>query len=197
MNASLKKRIIAYLIDLFILSSLIGLILLVFNIGGNKNIYELELQRSTISTDFLNKNITYENYITQCAEINYLIDREQIFVNVVNTMIVMLLYVFLPFYMDGSTVGKKLMKIKIVKLDGTKVNMNTLFFRACLINYLGYLLISLAGILILSDFSYFIVTFILTLLEVLLVIISGFMILYRHDKRGIHDILSHTKVINI
>lgn len=197
MNASFIRRMGAYLIDLFILGLLISMMLVIFNIGGNKNIKELETERNTISTKFINEEINYENYLYQYAEIDYLIDREQIFVNVVNTMIIMLLYIFLPFYMEGSTLGKKITKIKVVKEDGTKASLNTLFFRSMLINYLGYLLIALASIFILNSFGYFIVTLILTILEILLVIISSFMILYRHDKRGLHDIITHTKVVNI
>lgn len=197
MNASLLKRSSAYLIDLFILGLLISIMLVIFNIGGNKNIEELNLQKDTISTEFINEEISYENYIHQISEIDYLIDREEIFVNVVNTMIIIMLYIFLPFYNDGSTIGKKIMKIKVVKEDGTKPSLNTLFLRSVLINYLGYLLISLLCIFILNSFSYFIVTFILTILEFLLVIISGFMVLYRHDKRAIHDVITRTKVVNM
>lgn len=197
MNASFIKRAIAYVIDMIILGVLVFGMLLVFNVDKNENIIELKSQMQQLATDYLDDSITYENYINQYAETTYLIDREEIFVNIVNTMLIMIIYIFIPFYMGGSTLGKKLMKIKVVKDDGSKVSLNILFFRSLLINYLGYLLIALASIFILNNFSYFVVTLILTILEILLVIISSFMILYRHDKQGLHDLIVHTKVVNI
>lgn len=197
MNASFIKRVMAYLIDLVILGVLICILMLVFNVNNNSNITELNEEISKLNSGYLDNSITYENYIHQYSETSYLIDREEIFVNIANTMIIMLMYIFIPFYMAGSTIGKKAMKIKIVNIDGTKPSLNTLFFRSLLINYLGYLLIALASIFILNSFSYFVVTFILTLFTILLVIISSFMILYRHDKCGLHDLIVHTKVVNI
>lgn len=197
MNASFLKRAIAYVIDMIILGVLVFGMLLVFNVDKNENIVELKNQMQQLSSDYLDNSITYENYINQYAETTYLIDREEIFVNIVNTMLIMIIYIFIPFYMGGSTLGKRLMKIKIVKDDGSKASLNILFFRSLVINYLGYLLIALASIFILNNFSYFVVTLILTILEILLVIISSFMILYRHDKRGLHDLIMHTKVVNI
>ena len=73
--------------------------------------------------------------------------------------------------------------------------MNSLLIRNIVINGLGSLLTSLVCIFILPGKLYFIVTSIFGIIQILLVIISGFMVLYRKDKRGLQDIFSKTKVV--
>jgi uncharacterized RDD family membrane protein YckC len=50
-------------------------------------------------------------------------------------------------------------------------------------------------IFILKGYSYFIFTSVLGFIQLLLLIISMLMILYRKDKRGLHDLMGNTKVI--
>ena len=44
---------------------------------------------------------------------------------------------------------------------------------------------------------YFIISIFLTFIEFFIVIFTIFMVLYRQDKKGLHDILTKTKVIKI
>lgn len=80
---------------------------------------------------------------------------------------------FLPVYWNGFVIGKKIMNIRIVKLDGTDLSLPDMFIR----EIIGKVLLSYA-------------TFGVTTL------ISGLMVLLRHDKRAIHDFLAGTFVEN-
>ncbi|WP_223703430.1 RDD family protein [Sutcliffiella deserti] len=85
--------------------------------------------------------------------------------------ILLFLYaLLLPVLWQGYTVGKKIMKIRIVKEDGTPVKIGTMLMR----NVVGGLIYALTiGIG---------------------VIVSAFMIAFREDKRAIHDFIAGTIV---
>ncbi|HPF82801.1 MAG TPA: RDD family protein [Bacilli bacterium] len=197
MNASFIKRFLAGLTDIIILGALIYLMMLVFNPTNNENIIKINNEIETLNSNLLEQEVSYQNYVNQYADLMYMLDKEEVMVNVFNVIFIIILYIIIPFITGGSTIGKKLLRIKVVKNNGDKLNLNEYFLRSLLINYLGYLLVTLALIFIVNSFSYFIIGLILILFEILLVIISAFMILYRHDKRGLHDLIAHTKVVNI
>lgn len=197
MEATFKKRLLAYLIDLFILSFLVVIIISIFNIDNNGTLISLNKELTNIEEEYIESRITFNDYIKEYASINYMIDKQEFFVNIINAILIICLYILVPYFLDGQTIGKKILKIKIVKNNNKKLDLNTLIIRSILINYLGYMLITLGLIFILNSFSYFIVGLILTILELLLVIISSFMVLYKSEKRGIHDILVNTKVIDV
>ena len=80
---------------------------------------------------------------------------------------------FLPVYWNGYVIGKKIMNIRIVKLDGTDLSLSDMVMR----EVIGKVLLGYA-------------TFGIT------TVISGMMVLLRHDKRAIHDLLAGTFVEN-
>lgn len=79
----------------------------------------------------------------------------------------------LPVYWNGYVIGKKIVNIRVVKLDGTDLNLSDMFIR----EMIGKVLLSYA-------------TFGMT------TVISGLMVLLRHDKRAIHDFFAGTFVEN-
>lgn len=189
------RRIEAFLLDILIFAIALEMLSLVF--PTNNNVVKLNKEFNTITDNYLNGDLEYSKYIHEAGNIEYLVDREQIFYNVMNVILVIIFFVFIPFLNNGSTLGKKVMKLKIVDKEGNKPNMNILIIRSLIFNSLGYLLITLAAIFIVKDYNYFILTIILSIIELLLVIISIFMILYRSDKRGVHDFIAGTKVVKI
>jgi uncharacterized RDD family membrane protein YckC len=189
------RRVEAFLLDVLILAIALEMLSLVF--PTNNNVVKLNKEFNTITDNYLNGDLEYSKYIHEAGNIEYLVDREQIFYNVMNVILVIIFFVFIPFLNNGSTLGKKVMKLKIVDKEGNKPNMNILIIRSLIFNSLGYLLITLAAIFIVKDYNYFILTIILSIIELLLVIISIFMILYRSDKRGVHDFIAGTKVVKI
>lgn len=197
MQTTFIKRLLAYLIDLFIFSLLVLCVVSIFKIDENKVLINLTEQQNNINQAYLDGDMSFSNYVSEFSKINYLIDKKEVLVNITNTILLIILYVFVPFFLKGQTLGKKLVGIKIVKLDNANPDLNTLMIRSLFINFIGYMLITLLAVFILKDFSYFIVTFILTIFELLLVIISTFMILYKSEKRAVHDYITQTKVIEV
>ena len=198
MNNNFKKRLLAYVIDAIVLSIIMLLVSFGFSLFGNDNVNKLNKQLSELNTEYLeNDELNYGEYINQYAEINYLMSKEEIPLNIVNALFIIVLFILVTHFKDGSTIGKSVMRIKIIEENGNKPSINTLLIRSLFINSLGYLLLSLLFVFVLNSFAYFILTFILTIFEFSLVIISGFMILYRHDECGVHDKIAHTRVVDL
>lgn len=196
MNASFKKRLVAYIIDfLFIMS----ILMIVYNLFLKNDVVKgYELKLNLLSESYMKKEITFSKYTELYSEYIYKIDYNSIIKNILNIVLIFIYYIVFPFIFNGQTFGKKIMKIKIVdrKKEG-KVSFVSLIIRSLIINALLVTLISIILVLLLKYNVYFITSSIFVILQLLLVIISACMLLYRKDKLSLEDILSNSKVISI
>ena len=196
MNASFKKRLVAYIIDfLFVMS----ILMIVYNLFLKNDVVKgYELKLNLLSESYMKKEITFSKYTELYSEYIYKIDYNSIIKNILNIVLIFIYYIVFPFIFNGQTFGKKIMKIKIVdrKKEG-KVSFVSLIIRSLIINALLVTLISIILVLLLKYNVYFITSSIFVILQLLLVIISACMLLYRKDKLSLEDILSNSKVISI
>lgn len=197
MNASFIRRVGAYLIDLIIAVVLMATVSFLFDLKTNDSIIELNSKLKDLNVAIIDQEITYNKYVYEYSDIVQNLDKLTMPTNVICLIVLIILYIVVPYKNNGSTIGKRLMHIKLVKEDGKDISIKSLIFRSFLINYIGYLFISISTVFLLNSVGYFFLTTILILFEILLVFISGFMVSYRHDKRGMHDLLTHTKVVKI
>ncbi len=192
-KSNFGKRLVAYILDAIIVS-LIFSVLTMF-IKESNNLINLNNQLNTISENFINKTITMKEYFNQFASVEYLINKEMFLQNLFSLILMIGYFVILPYYYNGQTIGKKMMKIKIIKEDD-KLSINDLALRSLLANGIAITFIELALIFLIKDISYFITISILSFVQFLLVITSIFMILYRKDKKALHDIVCKTLVVD-
>ena len=192
-KSNFGKRLVAYILDAIIVS-LIFSVLTMF-IKESNNLINLNNQLHTISENFINKTITMKEYFNQYSSIEYLISKEMFLQNLFSLILMIGYFVILPYYYNGQTIGKKLMKIKIVKEDD-KLTINDLALRSLLSNGIAMTFIELALIFLIKDTAYFITISILSFIQFLLVITSIFMILHRKDKKALHDIVCKTLVVD-
>lgn len=187
-----KARLLAYIVDTFIITMLLTLI---SGFIPERSNYEKLLKESENNVQmFLDNEINAQTYINKEAEIYHDIDKENILFDIIQSIVVIGYFIILPMCYGGKTLGKKLFKIKIVSSNG-ELTYNNLIIRSFFINGLGYLLLSLALIYVLPSMAYFIVTTILGFIESVLLIISLVMMIKRDDHKTIHDLISDTQVI--
>lgn len=193
--ANFWKRLGAYMIDFFLLLCLLWLVSLF--IPENNNIKILNLEMNTIHELAIEHKISISGYIGRFADIIHDIDLEQVGYHLLNAFFILMYFTVLPYLWDGMTIGKKIFRIKIVRRDEDHLTMNDLLYRNVLVHGLAYLLGALLFVYLLPSFGYFLVVMILGFLQLGLVTVSGFMVLYRKDNQALHDILSSTNVIEI
>lgn len=185
-----KKRLKAYLIDMILL---VLILFLVSNLFYNEQGVILNNSLSDLNELFLKGNLTLSKYINEYSLIIYKIDLNNAFYSIINAFFIIGYFVMIPYYRNNQTFGQKLMKIKITSDD--RVTVKSLMIRNIIINGLGYMLLALSFLFIITKNLYFLVVSILGIIQLLIVIRSCFMIIYKEDKKGIQDILSNTYFI--
>lgn len=83
----------------------------------------------------------------------------------------LLYYLLLPVIWSGYTVGKRFVGIRIVKVDGTDVHLGNMLLREVISQLIYYLTFGIA------------------------LVISGLLVIFREDKRALHDLLAGTCVV--
>ena len=188
------KRIIAYLIDIVIVTSLSTM--LTYFLPENKEYNESMEEYTALVNEFANDSIEQEEFFQKSNDLMYTINRSSITTTIVTTVLTIFYFVVFTYFMNGQTVGKKLMKIKIVSNDRKKLTMNNYLIRGLLINSILMNVLGIVIILGLNKSTYLKVNDTLTYVYLFMMVLTLGMILFREDKRGLHDILANTKVIN-
>ena len=196
MQATFKKRALAYLIDLVLLGILVTLTLVIFP-NNKEKINETNKDINVLTESYINDKINTGEYLKKYSKYNYKVEKLEIKINIFNAIYMIFLYIIVPFISRGQTIGKILTKTKVVNLDGSDIKLYNIILRALIINFLIYPLITIPIIYFVKYNIYFIISIFLTFIEFFIVIFTIFMVLYRQDKKGLHDILTKTKVIKI
>ena len=194
MPAQFNKRFFAYIIDIFIVLVIANLITMFIPISEKTQDYYKELQ--TTQKKMYDKEIDVKEYTDIVLEDNYNISKGTVLISVTSIIIYILYFVVYQVYNNGQTVGKKLMKIKVKSITDESLSINTMLFRALIIYGIATNIINLILILLLKKELYLSISNTISIIQSLIVIISVFMILFSKQKRGIHDIITKTEVVN-
>ena len=138
MKVSFKRRLIAYIIDLALLSILVTLTLVIFP-NDKKEIKQINNNINIITEDLLNDKIDNSQYLNMYAKYNYKLEKKQIKTNIY----IIFLYILVPFFAGGQTIGKIVTKIKIVNEDNTDIQFNKLIIRSLFVNFLIYPIVTI------------------------------------------------------
>ncbi|MEI3508243.1 MAG: RDD family protein [Bacilli bacterium] len=109
MKASLGKRASAYLIDLIVIIIILSLVSLIYH----PDVSSLNANMDNITVEYANKDITFTEYITELSSIYKQMDITNIFLNLINVLIIIIYFIIYPYLNDGKTIGKKLMHIEV------------------------------------------------------------------------------------
>ena len=192
MNTTLNKRAVAYLFDLIIIIVIISLVSVIYY----PDISFLNNKLDDVGLGYLNKDMSFSDYFKETSSIYKEIDKTNIFINFINILIIIIYFVVVPFFNSGQTLGKKFMHIKVKMKSNTKLSIISLFIRNLLINGLLYLIMVVIGSLIVPGNYYFIFITVFGIVQIVLLLVSMIMVLYRKDRRGLHDIFASTRVSN-
>ena len=159
----------------------------------SENVKKLNSEYNEVADKYINNEIDFNTYYNRISYIYYDIDKENVIYGIINALFILIYFVFVPLYNDGKTLGKKIMKIKVVRKDGNQLEPNNLLFRNLILNGLATMIISLALIYVTNATSYYMITSILGGIQLIISIINIILIL--RNKEALHDKLGNTKVI--
>ena len=193
-RAYFVQRFMAYFIDMLLIGMISSLITIPF--VSNSSLAKLSDQSNEVVQNYVDKKIDILTYMNQSIDISY--EQAQLtgFSNIITIVILVLYFIVFQIYQDGQTIGKRLMRIKIVKNDDSSLTMNDMIIRELLNNsILADILIAI--ITLFGKNAYFYGSITVELIQYIFIIITLFMIILRRDGRGLPDIITGTKVINL
>ena len=189
----LKKRILAYLIDMMVVAiimNIIGIFMM------NSNTTKLNEELDTLNNEVIDRKISEETYINRLVIIEQDMDKENLNTNIIELMLVFGYFVVVPFCFNGQTIGKKVFKIKIKAKNGD-LTINSLLIRTLMIDGLSSLLVCISTIYLVDSMPYFIIKTGIRLIELVILIVSVVKIKNTEEKQGLHDRIAKTEVVEV
>jgi len=187
------ERLGAYLVDLII----VGLLLMIVEAGlPSSNVEEINNQLTEIEEKYKSNEIATNEYFKEYYGLMYELQNSSKLSSFVSLIITIGYFVVFQTLYNGQTLGKKLLKLQIVDVNTKKsIGMFRMFLRSLFTLSIVSSSCNLLMLLLFSKDVYIIGYLLISSFEVLFIIIVIIMILYRVDKRGLHDLISKTCVI--
>ena len=187
------KRFLAYLVDIILVYIVATLIALPFR---TESVDKVDNQILEVTQKALQGKIKTETYTTQLNELAYQKAKLDGISNIIIILISVLNFIVYQGITKGQTIGKKLLKIKIVKINGNELTFNDLIFRNLLNNFIFFDIL-LAVFALIGRKPYIYGYRSINIVETILLIVSVFMIAIRKDGRSVMDLLTNTMVVKV
>lgn len=192
-KASIFKRLGAYLIDYVLLVMLISIISYPFT--DIKKTDELQSKSTEIIEKYQREEITTEQYIVEYSDVYYKLSRSNGIGTFITIIVYILYFIVFQFYNKGQTIGKKLLKIKVIS-DKGDLSMNQIMFRSLICNIILLNIINFGLMIFSSKVVYTSISTILSMIQYIILFISLILTTTKEGKT-IHDRIAHTRVISI
>ena len=194
MKVIFKKRLFAYLIDFVLLTTIVTIINCVLPTTTKQ--VEINKELDSLQQNLLDGEIDNKQYFDGYKKLLPELDKSNMAINVCNLVFILGYFIIIPVVNNGQTLGKKILKIKIEKIDGN-LTIRDMVIRNFITTSLLQLMISSTLVYIVNNDIYYNLSIFVSLLQILLVIITSVMIIYRKDEKGVQDLITGTQVIEV
>ena len=193
-KAYFLQRLLAYVLDMTIVVLVSTLISYPFI--STKAVDKLNKQSSEILEKYQNQEISAKTYFNQSMDNSYQLSKETGLTNIVTIVVYVLYFIVYQMYMNGQTIGKRIMKIRIVKNKDGTLSMNDMLVSGLINNYiLANILIAI--FVLINRNTYVYGSSIVQIIQYAILIASIFMIIIRKDGRSVADLICGTKVVSL
>ena len=166
-------------------------------IPASDNSKKLSIEQETIASDFIDGRIEGKEFVNRSIEIGYDQSKEEIPIVIIDIAGMLLYFVVFQAYNKGQTLGKKLVKIRVVSKEDKQLDWNDYLKRMLVVPPVFCIVFDLLLLMFSSKSIYLMGNIILTIMQILLLLITGFMVIYRKDERGLQDLIAGTKVVDV
>lgn len=189
------QRLAAFILDIFIISSLASLISYPF--VDVDSINNLNSSANEIVEKYNSGKIDMVTYMNEAKSVTYQLARQQGVISLITIFLSILYFVVYQYYNKGQTIGKKILKIKVVSSDGRKLTTNNYIYRALIINSIFVDMLSLAIVTLGNMDTYFYGMLLCGALKYGLLLTCAFMVMWSKTGMGLHDKIAHTMVVKV
>ena len=198
MDTSLK-RIIAYLIDILIVSIVVTPFINLKAINPYIDDYNKYYEEYTKLIEDANNgeiDTNSDEYKNQVIDLNYKIAEYKVINSSISVVSLIVYFVIIQYFLKGQTIGKKILKLRVVSNKDKELNIGHYFVRSLILNNIIFSIILIAGIYIFNETAYYNLSMVVSYLQLLVMSVIILMVVLRRDNRGLHDFLAGTKVIS-
>lgn len=192
MKASFFKRLGAFFIDYFIVILIASIITMGFS---NTSSEEISKKMNNLVSDYQSEKISIDEYTEETYKLNYDLQKSNLNTNVVSITLYIGYFIIFATLNKGQTLGKKLLKIKVVNKEEKKPSVWNMFVRSLFIYNLASAIFSVVFINFLGISTFTNIYTTIGYIEFFVIIISFFMATCKKDGRGLHDMMAGTNVI--
>jgi len=145
----------------------------------------------------------YENIINKSnkeyskieTNYSYKLLKYSIITTIISLMCILFYFVVIQYYFDGKTLGKKIMKLKVVSNNDKELGIFNYFIRSLIVNEVFINILKTIILIILSKNNYIVYNQIIYVITYILEMTIIFTITFDKNNRGLHDYICNTKVI--
>ena len=189
------RRFVSYIIDILFVSLLTGLLLQIRVLNPNyDNYYEANSKVMEIYEQGVkNKNYDFMKS-SEYNHLNYELKKESLIPSIIEIIVFISYFIGFQDRNKGQTLGKKLVRLKVVDQKDNEVKWYQLFIRTFILYNIYAGIIGIVLINIFSERDFIKIDNYLSLISSFVFYASAIMIILRKDGRGIPDILAKTKI---
>ncbi len=187
------QRLAAFLLDIFLVSIVATLISYPFM--DVDSIQKLNESSVEIMENYTAGKIDEKEYFNESSTVSYELAKKQGISTLIIIFLNILYFVVYQIKNNGQTLGKQILKIRVVDSSNRELSMNQMIFRSLIINSILLDMISFGILIFANQDSYFYGVSFLAFIQFCILSVSTFMIMFGKDSRGLHDLVAHTDVV--
>lgn len=186
------KRITAYILDILFVYFIAAAL---FMLPIFKNDYKNYMDTTTEYIEYIATLGSGEADRDIELDYVYSISKSSQPLSIITCGLLFLYFGVFAYILKGQTLGKKIMKLKVVPDKGKTLDVNLFMIRAIILTNLLPKIASIIVLTKLSPSNWLIAENIISeISNIITFLILGFMI-FRDDERGLHDLICKTKVV--
>lgn len=195
------KRVMAYIIDVLIFSIVLTPIINWSVINPYIDEYTENYSEYTELVEQANAgeiDTETDEYKDKIVDLNYNINKYKVISSSISVVGFLLYFAVLQWALKGQTIGKKIMKIRVVaNNEDKKLNVGNYILRSLILNNIIFSIILIIGVYIFKALGYYTLSMVVSYLQLLVMSLIMLMVVLRKDYRGLHDFVAGTKVIDL
>ena len=195
------KRVMAYIIDVLIFSIVLTPIINWSVINPYIDEYTENYSEYTELIEQANAgeiDTETDEYKDKIVDLNYNINKYKVISSSISVVGFILYFAVLQWALKGQTIGKKIMKIRVVaNKEDKNLNVGNYILRSLILNNIIFSIILIIGVYIFKAPGYYTLSMVVSYLQLLVMSLIMLMVVLRKDFRGLHDFVAGTKVIDL
>lgn len=150
-----------------------------------------------VIVDKYNENkLTYNEYISKFNYYEQKREASSLVLNIILLILIFAYFVLFQGFTHGQTLGKKIMRLKVVSTTNKSLSYKQLFLRSIFLYEVIFTIIKMISSIVMP-LNYYVIFYNINycIFEYLLNLILIFTICFDKNHRGIHDLIAKTRVI--